>query len=292
MGDTPPGVGPADSPFVCNLPDSTERHRGRFPRINRRTVEVSPVISPMSVQSRLFVLAIVTLLVFAGCVSQPGNEVATESTIESPPGVENNSLVNASVLLDAHVETLSTTGFVVRETINTSHRGDRAVVWQNSSMRYAAQPDLDSFRVQPGGARITDPAVWANETVVLARDNRGDEVSYHRPPRGWTPPVMLTGAKTLQSYFEFATYTSTGTTPCDDTSCLVFKVDASSANNITNLTGKVLIDSHGVVHRMWVEHDRVANNRTYHIRYRFDLVRSGNVSVERPGWVDEGLERT
>jgi hypothetical protein len=195
----------------------------------------------------------------------------------SPPGVANGTLENETALLAAHVASLRASGY----RLEVTDGGSRTT--------YAAESSFSSFRIAPG-ANASRPAVWANETATLARLTRDGETVYRRPPRFWASPAQMTGADALRSLFDAGAYARDGTARCGERRCAVLV--ATDSSRFRNVTAEALVDGEGVVRRFRASYVRSGGNGSTTVEYRHRVTRVGNVTVERPPWVDEAVARS
>ena len=191
----------------------------------------------------------------------------------SPPGVADSRLENATALLTAHAAALRETGYrldVLRTETQTS---------------YVAESGYDAYRVLPGPTN-PNPAVWANESVTLARETRGNETVYNRPPRPWPSPDRMTGSEALRTLLEAVEYTANGTAPCGDRTCTVLRAEGSG--QFENVSARALVHESGVVHQFHANYTVDGEAGEFHLV----LTARGNVSVSRPPWVESALAET
>jgi len=238
-------------------------------------------------------LTLALLVLLAGCTMPTGQQSATDSptasdptvstassptAIEnadraSPPGVGNSTLRNATALLTAHAAALRETGY----------RLD--VIRTETQTTYVAEPDYESYRVVPGPANA-NPAVWANESVAVARETRDNDTVYHRPPRLWPGPARMTGSEALRTLLATGEYTVNGTAPCGDRTCTVLRAEGS--DRFENFSARALVHQSGVVHQFHASYAVDGEARELHLV----IADRGNVSVSRPPWVDTALAET
>lgn len=194
-----------------------------------------------------------------------------ESTF--PPGVTESGLANASALLTAHGDALRETGF----RLDVTNRG--------TGTSYVAESNYSAYRVVPGPT-ATNPAVWANESVTVARETRNNETVYHRPPRPWPSPMRMTGSEVLRTLFGASEYAVNGTAACGDRTCTVLRAEGSE--RFENFSARALVAESGVVHQFHASYVVDGETREFHLV----LEQRGNVTVSRPPWVDTALAAT
>lgn len=228
---------------------------------------------------RSAVLPLVVAVLLAGC-STPFDASPAESTPEqsvTPPGVANETLANESALLEAHVVALSERGYRLETTT-----GDVRTV-------FVAEPDYSSFRVIPDEID-SKPAVWANESVTLARLTRDGDVEFREPPRSWASARQMTGADVLEVLLEGGAYRRTGTVDCGDRECAVLA--AATHSRYEPFDAEAHVDDDGVVHRFDATFTREGEGGPIEVEYRLRVTKLENVTVDRPPWLETAIERT
>ncbi|WP_353634159.1 hypothetical protein ABSL23_13880 [Halobacterium sp. NMX12-1] len=143
-------------------------------------------------------VAAVALLLVAGCMGQgPAPAPDSTETTPYPPGVSADGVANASALVDAHSDHVTTHGAVVTSNGTTTVRigGEPRTVETNATAR--ATPNLTRIHVVSWGVRVsgneTAPEryeVYANETTVLERIAHENETSVRSERRGDAPIVV------------------------------------------------------------------------------------------------------
>lgn len=190
-----------------------------------------------------------------------------------PPGVTESRVVNASALLAGHGDALRETGF----------RLD--VIQGDTGMTYVVEENYSSYRVAPGPT-ASRPAVWANESVAVARETQDNETVYHRPPRQWPGAARMTGSESLRTLLETSEYTVNGSAPCGDGECTVLRANGSS--RFENFSARALVHESGVVYQFHATYAVDGEAREVHLV----LAQRGDVTVSRPAWVDTALANT
>lgn len=228
------------------------------------------------------------LVVFAGCSMAPNMQSAEPRTAsqeppsdtpqaEYPPGVTNSSLENASKLLATHLTVLRNTGYRLTEV-----RGD-------TKRTLVATSTYSSYRIIPG-ASSARPAVWANETVTLARMTRQNRTVYQRPPRLWASPAHMTGTQTLRVLFNTSQYTVHGTQRCGSQQYTI--LTATGSSRFENFTARALIAPSGVIHEFHATFTQTDQRQPTTTEYHLTLTQLGNVTVSRPPWIDTAIANT
>jgi hypothetical protein len=228
----------------------------------------------------LGVLALVLVVVFFGAPGLFGGDDPGSNTTPTPnpnstvqvPGVEDGVLTSVPDLLDTYRASMTNIGFVA-EVRSTS--GPTQYVYARDGSRMVDQGN---------GSRV----VWTNGTVSLAREVSDGNVTYSRPSNRTLSTATLTRSPRFEELLSQARYERTGTTPCGDTTCVVLGAEGSSVAAWQNFTATVYVDGTGVIHRFDASYFRTTDNRT--IAQEFTVTQIGNASIERPDWVEEGLD--
>lgn len=210
--------------------------------------------------------------------TQTSASTSTTSRAElTPPGVADGGLQNASALLGGHLASLRATGYRVDEIAN------------DSQWTFVAASEYSSYRIIPGPT-TSAPAVWANETVTVARLTDGNETVYQRPPRQWASEARMTGVETLRTLFNASSYTVAGVQPCGDRQCTVLR--ATGESRFETFDARALVAPDGVVHQFHATYARSSQNQGTGGEYHFVLSQRGNVTVQRPSWVETAIRHT
>lgn len=244
-------------------------------------------------------LALIGLLVLAGCTTlggppaaepSPPKEQPATATVETttptphtspgparPPGVTEATLQNTTALLDAHRAALQTAGYRVTELTAETQR------------TYVATANSSAYRIIPGPT-TSEPAVWANDTLALAKQTQDNRTVYDRHSPNWIDPVRLTGTTALREWFTSRTFVVTGTARCGARNCTTLKTTNSSQSD--NPTARALVAASGVIYQFHATNPRPSRNQTRTSEYHFVLEEFGTTDVDRPPWVDTALHTT
>jgi len=256
----------------------------------------------------------------------PANESAAggatnDSTANSslPPGVNATGVEDREELVGAHQRALNNTSFGFRFRANVSVGPASQWTLQYGSVGEGLSPLVvhsNSVRQLDGGTSSTATDLWANETAVvvqysgenrteLRRYNRSggnvaDETWAHLPradldsqvTQAWLLELALAaGDYERVGTEETADRTADDRTTDDRTMTVLRATEPVAAANYTDLRSTVRVDSAGRVHSLSLTATYEGDNET-RIHYEFELTEVGNVSVERPTWVDAATPPT
>jgi len=233
--------------------------------------------------ARAGVFALVLVVVLAGCFGNPGATPTDRTdptsgpsnpspTALGPVGVTNGTLSNVTALLDQYEGSLTNVGFVAEV------RAD------NETIEYTYATDGSRMvRVDDGST-----VIWTNGTASLMREVNGSNVTYSAPPEGVPSVAMLAQTSRIRSLLVAARYERSGTTQCGNNTCIVL-TDVGS-RNYENFTAEVRVDRFGVIHRFDAEYVRSTDGTRF--EYLFTIRQLRTSSIDRPSWVEEGLNST
>lgn len=261
----------------------------------------------------LATLAVVALLLVAGCSGLTGPSDGGELTEEEmPPGVTQQGVANATVLADAHRQALTTSGF--QHSLHTNYTMQTEVGNQSfdSAQDAAAKPNLTEYHmvvkqdVQMGDGSIgtVHTEIWGNESTTLLRLSRGNRTAYRQVPANspqFNASRSTTFAPTLAGYLQLGNYTIADSERRDGTTYITLNatgIDEKTVptsfdvENVSNYTGQVVVDSEGRIHSLdtRLEMQTQYGNATVRVDYR--LQQTGDVTVEQPTWTATALNRT
>ncbi|WP_254543299.1 hypothetical protein [Halomarina pelagica] len=251
-------------------------------------------------RSRLsLVLAVALLLTASGCQSSGGSaaDAADLPSDDAPPGVVDGRLDNVTALLDAHVAALNETGFetlvVVNGTRPVTLGGDREVLNVSRSQRTLVEAGGTPYAyhtVNRGtGARFD---AWANASTHYLRGDVGGQ-TYYRTGRPHAVAALafvdLLAPRLAAADYEVASVNRTG-----DRTLVTLRatgttnataVFPANATDTSDYRSTLVVDRRGRVHRYEASGNYTVAGRDASFRLVFDLVRTENVTVERPAWV-------
>ena len=137
--------------------------------------------------------------------------------------------------------------------------------------------DLDSQVTQ---AWLLELALTAGDYERVGTEEAADRTATNRTSDDRTPADGTTGNRTADNR-----------TSDDRTMTVLRATEPVAAANYTDLRSTVRVDSAGRVHSLSLTATYEGNNET-RIHYEFELTEVGNVSVERPTWVDAATPPT
>lgn len=258
------------------------------------------------VRQSVLALALCALLALAGCNGIFGPDATTPAdttnapAADSPPGLLTNGVGSPSALADAHGDALRNTSFAVAVTWNATRNGS-LVAHRNVTRRVAAggtpwagTSDLAGGLV--GVAAPTHVASWTNATTQVTRvtQNETTRTTVGNASTDMTPEITR-HSRVHGLYLSF----SFGVNRTDDgfalTATGVRQPDAISSrfSNVSNVSLTMHLDDAGLVRSYALAFDaRGPEGDEYRVVETFELTQVGNVTVERPPWVEEALNRS
>ncbi|MFB6103724.1 MAG: hypothetical protein ABEJ57_01380 [Halobacteriaceae archaeon] len=261
-------------------------------------------------RSSLAGLVVAVLVVTAGCggVLDPGADTSDPGTTvpaaDLPPGVTADGIATPSRLVDAHVSTLETVGFESRATLNvTFDPADGAPQRRTNTINVTAAQGLSPFLVHANTTAFgatTTTAYWGNTSVALARTERQDRVRYRPFPASLDRNRYLTFGDTLSLLVQLGDYRVTGSETRDGATLVTLRADAVnesfstgstglSAENISDLSSRLVVDSRGVVHSFELSFTATTSEGTATYDLRYTLQTRDAVTVTTPAWIGDAL---
>jgi len=260
------------------------------------------------------VVVVGVLVVLSGCAGVlDGNDDGETSPDPSetppgvanatlPPGVNETSLVDADALIGAHVEAMAAEGFVY----TYEHR--RVKTFPNDTTirdisvhgEVRATANLTALREEADRDRPRDETTngWTNATGGFERVV-ADGTTYERRSSG--PSAADTVHYLLMNVLGNGEWNLS--TVADGGEQVVLVADGSrdgtpGSRMTPSVAGRLVVDGEGRIRelnvtarRQWYESDvggRIDTRRTF----TYEVTAVGNVSVSRPGWVDEARNAT
>ena len=260
------------------------------------------------------VLVLVVVLVLTGCTLPFGTDDDSTPTPETtptpsptpepedpyPPGVSETALENSTALLTGHVETITATGYEATAEVNTTAERGGFLIGVESVARTTVEENASGYleqRQATGGPVAQSQSYWSNSTIEYIRIQENDEVSYeenetrHRGVLAGRPlidPFVESGNFTVQNVNETAdpAETTLVADEIDDEETLEAGLP-DGVQEIEWMNAEMLVDEEGRILSLSVEVGVVmaGENRIHEMDYA--VVEFGDVTVERPDWVDE-----
>jgi len=243
----------------------------------------------------LAVVALGVLLVLAGCSGSPAdtgtdptsNDTVTDGDGPLPPGTASTGIENASALVAATDRRLSTSDHAIVQSIEQRGGGEPLVVTQRTRSSLTDERRLFVF----DATSETNHVFVADGTQYIDSVSDGETTTGSRPlDRPFAElhgPEMLGGSESLGGILRNGNYTAAGTVERDGRSLARFELVEADRSRIsgtvTDASGEVLVGSDGVVYdaALRIELENGLVNQTFRIE------QLGDVTVDRPDWVDE-----
>jgi hypothetical protein len=229
------------------------------------------------------VLALVPILLLAGCIGGLGAETQpSDSTASSPeevPGVTNGTLANDSALIQANRKAVTTNGATVQ--INQSSRE------MNIDARLVIGANLSTYRLSGSGTVSPDEETsidkWSNETMQFVRTSSGEQTNYRVLEGHDDRLTMLSSMETFLAAgnFEVANETT------DDGMVVLTADSASPADtsmaNLEQFEGRLVVNESGQIQDFTVTLTQDGDQ----VSYSYELQQVGVESVQKPDWVND-----
>jgi len=267
------------------------------------------------------------LVLLAGCNGFAGTEAQTTaevtpapvpSTPGYPPGVNEDGVVDASLLASAHARTISNQSYTLRSIRTVRYTNGTVRSRLAVSVRLAANRSyLVRARTQGEhaptflGRPPANATFWSNGSLYLRAYTSNGETTYNRftPPdqfigtwRYWISAAAFGGSgnfarKTYEQTFAELDTSINRVESSDEGS--LFRVVGRGAgepqflppevSRVRNLTVVSLVDSSGLVRSYQVRYDAVVDGERVRVRWSVDYSRVGSTRVERPSWYGQAV---
>lgn len=236
---------------------------------------------------------------------------ATVAERDLPPGVTHDGITNAPALTKTNAGVLAETGYIAELRIDVtramSDQPRNVSLQQNVSLRQrevvAKGASRFLFLSQTQGRDRTRVTVWSNGSTTLLRSVQGNRTRYRRIDPGRITSE-LAAQQILASYLGAGDYTIAGVSRKNGRRLVSLAADdyvrppgeeLPPPENVTRFTSRVVADSEGRIHEMdaLLVAERSRGGRTLQttVTIRYDLVKTGDVRVDRPVWVGHALAR-
>lgn len=217
-----------------------------------------------------------------------------------PPGTSEEGIENATVLLNAHTNTLVRTGFVVSSSANATVRETGMLIdgTTRGGARVAANGTAyRAYRVDAAGPFQRRSEGWYGGTIE--RHRRVTEVGrVHESDRERRSAGELAGRPLLAPHLEAGEFEVTAVERSDTGTLLTFAAngfdDESTLSKglpegtaaVRSYDATAVVDSEGRIRSFTatVEYTIGDRNATHHLEYRIERI--DDVDVDRPEWVD------
>jgi hypothetical protein len=236
-------------------------------------------------------VALCLLLTLAGCPALPGSSGA-----DAPPGVEDETLVNGTELLDAHVGAVTETGYQheVNLTQSTTADGENITTERRQRTTVAANATEYQYQLINSGRSNARFIVWGNETVEYQRIEAGGRDPQYRRGES-TGAESLAGKPLLEPHLS-APYDVVETEEANGTTLLTLESTGTpesdsafppNVTNIRNYEAELVVDGDGRIRSLSVDVAYDVDGQTADYQFNFELTAMEDLGVERPSWVDQ-----
>lgn len=261
---------------------------------------------------RAIVLA--CLLVLAGCTlpfggdqtptPEPTQTASPTPTPEPedpyPPGVSETVLDNSTQLLNAHVETITETGYEATAQVNTTVERASFLIEAESFARTTVAANASAYYEQRqtlGGPVERTESRWSNGSVEFVRTQENGDVGYEREEtrhRG-----VLAGRPVLEPYLNGSNFTVDTVNETSDPATVTLVADEvddeealreglpDETQEVRWLNATMVVDEAGRILSMEVSVGIVigGEDRIHQVTYSIESI--GGVDVDRPDWIEE-----
>ena len=235
------------------------------------------------VERYTLVLILVPVLVLAGCAGGLGAETGpSDSTNVSPdqvPGVTNGTLSNASALVEANRNAVTTHGAVLQ--LNQSSAQGTI------DARLVVGANLSTFTISSTGSlsngQFTTVDQWSNETTRFVRTSSDEETNYRVLGGHDNRLTILSSFSRLLSAGEFQV---TNETSGDGNVVLTadsVSAASSSTGDFESFEGRLVVTESGQIQNLSV----TVTQDDETVTYSYELRQTGVDSVPKPGWIDD-----
>ena len=248
------------------------------------------------------------LVAGAGCSALPGSgggdatpeETPDGATVSEVPGVEDGQIGDESALLDAHVGTITETGYAhtIDSNITDARRNETVEVTQRQRTRVAAGAGEYRTQLITSGGVSSRFITWGNESVAVRRgETAGSDPQYQSiPPRD---PETLAGRALLERRLS-AEFEAVDVQQREDAPNVVtFEVEGLPADNavfdqqeqISNVReyeAELVVDTEGRIHSFAAVAVYDIEGETADYEFTYQMTSFEDPGVERPEWAAEG----
>lgn len=249
----------------------------------------------------LVAVAFAILLSLAGCAGFFGGGDATPTPtpepgpfadVSFPNGTDVDGITDRSALLEGHRSIVNASSYEVSYTVDI-RQGQTTVARRTVGTRSA----LDARRAysvvsEPG--RLAE--AYRNETTVVTREYRGNTSEYrvHALDRSYPAEhARIAGTETIDLVLQNGHFSADAVLERRDGTTLVrytlAEPNVSESANVSFAEGSLFVEESGVVHSAILRIEGTNQGARYIVNLRYSLVRLDNVTVQRPGWVDDAI---
>ena len=229
------------------------------------------------------VLALVPVLVLAGCIGGPGVEQGpsdpTNVSADQVPGVSNGTLSNASALVAANQKAVTTNGAILQ--VNQS--SDRMTI----AARLVIGADFSTYSLSGTGSAGDDTSTaidqWSNETTQIIRTSSDGQTNYQVLAGHDDRLTILSPVTQFLSAGDFEVANDSSS---DGTVVLTAdNVSAASTSmpDAESFDGRLVVNESGQIQNLSVTVTRSGET----VSYSYELRQAGVESVAKPDWIDD-----
>jgi hypothetical protein len=221
------------------------------------------------VNRHIAVLALVPALLLAGCLGGPATTAPSDAGDASPelvPGVTNGTLSNASALVEANRNAVTSDGAILQ--VNQSSRE------MDIDARLVVGANVTTYSLSGSGTvgdgQSTTIDQWSNETTQFVRTTSDEETTYRVLDGHDDRLSMLDSSDEFLAAGEFEVANETA----GDGMVVLTADSASSSGSMADT---------GLIHHLSVTLTRAGEN----VSATYELRQAGVETVPKPDWVDD-----
>jgi uncharacterized protein YciI len=233
------------------------------------------------VKRHIAVLALVAALLLAGCFGGPATTGPDDSADISPeqyPGVTNGTLSNASALIEANRNAVTTDGAILQ--VNQSS-GEMDI-----DARLVVGANFSTYSLSGSGTvsdnQSTTIDQWSNETTQFVRTASDAETNYRVLDGHDDRLSMLSSVGEFLSAGDFDVANETA-----GEGMVVLTADSASAastwSDPDRFDGRLVVSESGLIQNLSVTLTRAGEN----VSYTYELRQAGVETAPRPDWIDD-----
>lgn len=236
-------------------------------------------------------VALCLLVALAGCSAIPGFPIDGD---RQAPGVEDDELVDAEALLDAHAETLDESGYghdlSVNQTVESENGTRETTRRQRTAVAAGTSQYLKQELLFGGQSRIIS---WGNESVEYIRVDSGGTTQYRQG--NVDDPTVLTGVRVMRPFLT-APFEVVETETVDGREVYALESTGQpdhegafpdNTTSVESFHARLVVDEDGRIHRLRATADYRIDGEPGSYEFAFELTAEEDPGVGRPGWVDE-----
>lgn len=251
----------------------------------------------------LAVVAVASLLILAGCsgssgggtMSPAGGETGTTdpggAAVGQPVGTSESGIENASALVETTGQRLAETDYAVTFVFRQESESQQS----NVTQRIRSSLDEERRRYVFDGNTEANVAFVADGTRYIRATSDGETTTnsqeLNRPFADVHAVEMLDGAESLGGILRSGTFERTGTVERDGRTLVRFDLTefegTAESTTVVEANATVLVGAEGVVYSAARHVVLEGDETTVRFDQVFRIEALGDVSIERPEWVDQ-----